>query len=110
MQNEEKTSLDTQSKENHEMETIDQLSNLSLEDEIQTHETLLVWNKDKTLEAKLSELQQCKSEVYEEVPDQGQNFISLRWLIKEKLVYNKKFIKVRLCARGWEEEQNFKTD
>ena len=108
---EEKTSLDTQSKENHEMETTDQLSNLSLEeDEIQTHESLLVRNKNKTLEAKLSELQQCKSEVCEEVPDQGQNFISLRWLIKEKLANNKKFIKVRLCARGWEEAQNFKTD
>ena len=92
------------------METTDQLSNLSLEeDEIQTHESLLVRNKNKTLEAKLSELQQCKSEVFEEVPDQGQNFISLRWLIKEKLA-NKKFIKVRLCARGWEEAQNFKTD
>ena len=35
------------------MEIIDQLSNLSLEeDEIQTHETLIVQNNGKTLEAK----------------------------------------------------------
>ena len=48
---------------NHEMEMIDQLSNLSLEeDEIQTHETLLVHNKEKTLEAKLKEPQQWKNE------------------------------------------------
>ena len=45
------------------MEMIDQLSNLSLEeDEIQTHETLLVHNKEKTLEAKLKEPQQWKNE------------------------------------------------
>ena len=55
------------------MEIIDQLSNVSPEDEIQTNETLLVQNKEKTLEAKLKELQQWKSEkVYEEVPYQVQ--------------------------------------
>ena len=36
--------------------------------------------------------------------------ISLRWVIKEKLVDNEKFIKARLCARGFEEEQNYRTD
>ena len=61
------------------MEIIDQLSDLSLEDEIQTHETLLVQIRGKTLEAKLKELQQWKSEkVYEEVPDKGQDCLSLR--------------------------------
>ena len=54
------------------MEIIDQLSNVSPEDEIQTNETLLVQNKEKTLEAKLKELQQWKSEVYEEVHYQVQ--------------------------------------
>ena len=73
------------------MEIIDQLSNLSLEeDEIQTHETLIVqWKSEK---------------VYEEVPDQAQNCISLRWVIKEKLVDNEKFTKARLCARDFKEE------
>ena len=48
--------------------------------------------------------------VYGEVPDQGQDCISLRLVIKEKLVDNKKFIKARLCAGRFEEEQNFTTD
>ena len=53
------------------MEIINHLSNLSLEDEIQTHKTLIVQNK-KTQEAKLKELHQWKREkVYEEVPDEG---------------------------------------
>ena len=46
--------------------------------------------------------------VYEEVPDQRQDF-SLRWEIKEKFVDNEKIIKARLCARGFEEKQNFRT-
>ena len=51
------TPSDTQSNPSHEMEIIDKLSNLSLdEDEIQTHETLLVQNKEKALEGKLKEL------------------------------------------------------
>ena len=50
------TPSDIQSNASHEMEIIDKLSNLSLdEDEIQTHETLLVQNKEKALEAKLKE-------------------------------------------------------
>ena len=86
------------------MEIIDQLSNLSLEeDEIQTHETLIVQNNGKTLEAKKHH--QWKSgKVYEEVLNQAQNCISLRWVIKEKLVGNEKFTKARLCARDFEEE------
>ena len=48
------TSSDTQSNKNHEMEIIDQLSNLSIkEHDIQTHEPLLVQNKEEALEVKL---------------------------------------------------------
>ena len=47
-------SSDTQSNKNHEMEIIDQLSNLSIkEHHIQTHEPLLVQNKEEALEVKL---------------------------------------------------------
>ena len=50
---------DTQKNANHKMEIINQLSNLSVEeDEIQTHENMTVQNKEKTLEAKLKELHQ----------------------------------------------------
>ena len=45
----------------------------------------------------------------EEVPDEGQNCISLKWLIKKNLVDSEKFIKARLCARGFEEDQNIRT-
>ena len=83
------------------------INQLSLEDGILT----LVQNKEKTLEAKLKESQKWKSEnVYKEIPDQGQDCISLRWLIKEILVDNEKAIKTRLCARDFEEEQNSRTD
>ena len=57
------------------MEIIEQLS--EEEDEMQTHETLIVQNKEKTMEAKPKEHHQWKSEkVYEEVPNEGQNCIS----------------------------------
>ena len=60
---------------------------------------------------KLKKHHQWKSgKVYEEVPNQAQNCISLRWVIKEKLVDNEKFTKARLCARDFEEEWNFRTD
>ena len=60
------------------MEIIEQLSSLSLEeDEMQSHETLIVQNKEKTMEAKPKEHHQWKSEkVYEEVTNEGQNCIS----------------------------------
>ena len=65
------------------MGLVGQLSNLSLEeDEIQTHEILLVQNKEKELDEKLMELQQWKSRnVYREVSDQGQECMSLIWVI-----------------------------
>ena len=46
-----------------------------------------------------------------EVDDQGQDCISLRWVIKDKLDNNDKvFCKARLCVRGFEEDLNFRTD
>ena len=48
--------------------------------------------------------------VYDEVTDVGQNCISLRWVMKEKVYNNEKYIRAWLCARGFEEEQNFGTD
>ena len=40
----------------------------------------------------------------------GSQCISLRWVMKEKVVNEKKIIKACLCTRGFEEEQNFRTD
>ena len=77
-----------------------------------TDNALLSTNKEKELEAKHIELAQWKSmEVYEEVEDIGQDCLSLRWVLKDKLDESGvKFCKARLCVRGFEEEQNFRTD
>ena len=49
--------------------------------------------------------------VYREVEDQGQHCISLRWVVKDKLDGDGiKICKARLCVRGFEEEQDFRTD
>ena len=73
---------------------------------------LLLTNKGKELEAKHVELAQWKTmSVYEEVDDNGEECISLRWVIKEKTDENGgQICKARLCVRGFEEEQDFRTD
>ena len=49
--------------------------------------------------------------VYKEIPDDGQDCTSLRWVVKDKVDnMGNTFCKARLCVRGFEEEQNFRTD
>ena len=49
--------------------------------------------------------------VYEEVNDDGQERISLRWVLKDKVdTDGNTSCKARLCVRGFEEEQDFCTD
>ena len=63
------------------------------------------------IHAKLAELEEWKTcNVYTEVENQGQNSISLRWVMKTKVTDDKTHMKARLCARGFEEEQEFRTD
>ena len=65
-------------------------------------------NTSDVLEAKQKELDQWKKEgVCTEHTNQGQDCISLRWVLKEKYVDDKKIIKARLYALGFEEEQCF---
>ena len=79
--------------------------------EYQQHGTLISKIEDDTLNAKLSELQQWdERNVYSITEDSGQECISLRWVIKPKIVDGRTITKARLCARGFEEEQNFRTD
>ena len=57
------------------------------------------------LEAKQKELKNwIDHDVYEEVEDKGQNYISVRWLMTEKSSDGKLIVKVRLVACGYEEE------
>ena len=63
------------------------------------------------LEAKMSELSCWKDhKVYEEVVDEGQETVSTRWVISEKIVNGQVTTKARLCARGFEEVQDFRKD
>ena len=101
-------------------ELLEKMSRLSLEnipksvetsqDETQIHETL----KEKQFiqsRSQTKEQDQWKKErVYTEHTNQGQDCISLRWVLKEKFVDDKKIIKARLCVRGFEEEQCFPFD
>ena len=45
--------------------------------------------------------------VYEEVHNEGQQTISVRWVIKPKIIYGQHGTKARLCTRGFEELQYF---
>ena len=62
-------------------------------------------------EAKYRELENwSEHKVYEEVEDIGQNVISLRWVLSEKMRGDETVIKARLVARGFEEEDQLRTD
>ena len=56
-------------------------------------------------EAKMTELQSWKDEdVYDEISDEGQSCMSVRWVVGEKEGPDKNtIVKARLCARGFEE-------
>ena len=69
------------------------------------------WNEEKVEEGKNIELNNWRrNQVYEEVLYTGQNCISTRWVITEKLVYGEKKIKARLVARDFEELKKTQTD
>ena len=59
------------------------------------------------VEAKLKELENWKNnKVYNEVDNEGQNLISVRWVITEKIIDGITRMKARLVARGFEEIEN----
>ncbi len=54
--------------------------------------------------AKLAELENWRDHgVFEECPDDGQSFVSVRWVITKKLKDGNSITKARLVARGFEE-------
>ena len=87
--------------------------NVNSVDELIISDTLVGETIDAVAEAKEKELSTLIAhDVYEEVDDVGQECISSRWVITEKVdeVSQSVTVKARLCARGFEEEQNFRTD
>ena len=83
----------------------------SREEEIQISETLLQDIEDDTMKAKRKELNSwIHHKVYEEVVNNGQKCMSVRWVILPKMIDGKLQTKARLCARGFEESSDFRTD
>ena len=61
--------------------------------------------------AKERELQNLKNfSIYSEVEDEGQQTLSTRWVITEKLINDKVEYKARLVVRGFEEESKVQND
>ena len=82
-------------------------------DEFLVCQTLLGEAVDAVTVAKGKELSTwIEQGVYEEVEDVGQDYVSTRWVITEKTSEESQqvVLKARLCARVFEEEQNFRTD
>ena len=74
-------------------------------------ETFHVETLQDTLDAKYKELESWKkNDVYEEVDDEGQHCVSVRWVLIPKMIEGKLQTKARLCARGFEEILTFRTD
>ena len=68
-------------------------------------------HKESVANAKMKELDGWKvNNVYKEVEDVGQERISVRWVTTEKVKNDEVVVKARLCARGFEEVQNFRKD
>ena len=83
----------------------------------ETSEECLVSNeavklhKESVSKAKLEELASWRdNEVYRVVEDIGQERISVRWVVTDKVKDNSVVTKARLCARGFEEVQHFRKD
>ena len=67
-------------------------------------EMLIFFNSTEVLTAKESEIKNWNNNgVYEEVDDIGQDAMTVRWVITEKIKNGKSVIKARLVARGFEE-------
>ena len=68
-------------------------------------ELFVFYNTEDVSNAKIKEIENWRAnEVYSEVDDAGQNAISTRWVVTEKIKEGKTVTKARLVARGFEEE------
>ena len=63
------------------------------------------------VEARYEELQRWKDfDLYEEVEDEGQFFITVQWVDTQKFVNNNRVVKARLVARGFQERDPIQKD
>ena len=68
-------------------------------------------SRDDCIEAKHKELESWKKfEAYREVEDSGQDRLSHRWVLLEKEIDGKRFVKARLVCGGFEETISIQSD
>ena len=80
-------------------------------EEILVNKTYVTQVNHEILNAKERKLQSWRSEkVFDEIENNDQPTISVCWVLKQKLVDRKCSTKARLCARGFEEVESFKTE
>ena len=100
--------LDCERQDNYDIEPEQDQNEI---DEHQTKDILIAQSKEDINKAKEHELDQWKERnVYIEEEDTGQPCISLRWVITEKIINDRKCPKTRLDTWAFEEEQSFRTD
>ena len=74
-------------------------------------EMVVLFHSDETMDAKRKELKNWEeNDVFEEVDDVGQDVLTVRWVITEKMMNHRPVIKARLVARGFEEDALFRKD
>ena len=68
-------------------------------------------NDPKCMQAKLKELDSWDEfHVYDEVKDVGQQRLGTNWILTEKVIDGELAVKARLCVRGDQEMESFRTD
>lgn len=68
-------------------------------------EMMILFNSEEVMCAKENEIQNWRDNmVYEVVEDVGQECLSVRWVVTEKVKGGRTFVKARLVARGFEED------
>ena len=68
-------------------------------------------NDPKCMQAKLKELDSWDEfRVYDEVKDVGQQTLGTNWILTEKVIDGELAVKARLCVRGDQEMESFRTD
>ena len=86
-------------------------TDLETQEEVQITEIYQTESLQEIFDAKNRELESwSKHQVYEEIDDTGQDCISVRWVVTPKIIDGQQKMKARLCARGFEESANFRTD
>ena len=80
-------------------------------DEVICNEILIASRHDEIAAAKAKELASwIDREVSVPVDDEGQQAISVKWVVTEKMIDGAMGVKARLVARGFEEVKDFRTD